>query len=53
MCPRNVGTEGDELVDLSGHVGTGIQTLISGVDYKTVVAQETYRSVVLGLLVTT
>ena len=53
MGPRHLCTEGDILVHLRVNGCTGSDTLILCVDNNTLVAQETYRSVVLSLLVTT
>ena len=53
MCPRNLCTEGNVLVHLRVNGCTGSDTLVLCVDNNTLVAQETYRSIVLGLLVTT
>ena len=52
MCPRHLCTEGNVLVHLRVNGCTGSNTLILCVDNNTLVAQETYRSIVLGLLIT-
>ena len=52
MCPRHLCTEGNILVDLRVNGCTGSDTLVLCVDNNTLVAQETYRSIVLGLLIT-
>ena len=53
MSEHHVCTKLDKVVNLALYVSASVDTLVLGVDNDTVVTQETYRGIVLGLLVTT